>query len=688
METGSILILDDDAKVRKTLSDILKAKGYVCITAAMGKTALDRVKEERPVLALIDLRLEDMSGLEVMKGINECCPGTECIVLTGYASQASAIEAMNLGAYSYVQKPYDVEQLLVTIQRAIEKRRVEKALRESEEFSSNLLNNSPNPIIVINPDTSVRYVNPALEKVTGFSSLELIGRKAPYPWWTEDTFQETSKDLEKTILEGAQRLEESFQKKNGEIFWVEIISTPIKHNGELKYYLSNWVDVSERKRAEEKLRKANEELERTARDLKKTVAELKKANKKILEQQKSVVEEERLKVLLQMAGATAHELSQPLMALLGNIELMRMNKDHPEKLAQHMALAEETGQRISDIVNKIQTIRHDQTKPYLGELSIIDFDQKIHILSVEDSDNDFETINAILKDHNQINLSRAMSIEEAMEVLEGGQFDLIFLDHILSDGNGIDFLGRMKKKEVEIPVVVITGKGDEMIASQLIQAGAYEYLPKDRLSDKSIFRVIVTTLEKAHLKREIKKAQKKMAEMSTRDELTGLYNRRYFMEALGREVSRAKRYETDLVLCMMDLDHFKRINDTYGHQAGDMVLTEIGKMLKKCIRQSDLVCRYGGEEFAVIFPNVRPEEAHMVCERFKEMVAGHQFKYNSSQFQLTVSTGIAPFSEPKSTSLQKLVDLADQALYQAKDAGRNRVVEYSSSQSPKKKQKM
>jgi DNA-binding NtrC family response regulator len=117
----SILIVDDDPNLGKTLSDILRAKGYAPIGVATGKAALDKIQEEKPVVALIDLRLEDMSGLELMREIKECCPGTECIVLTGYASQNSAIEAVNLGAYSYVQKPYDMEQLLVTIRRAIEK---------------------------------------------------------------------------------------------------------------------------------------------------------------------------------------------------------------------------------------------------------------------------------------------------------------------------------------------------------------------------------------------------------------------------------------------------------------------------------------------------------------------------------------------------------------------------------------
>ena len=126
---ASILVVDDDPYIRESLSGILKARGYVPTESATGQAALDSIEKEKPAVAVIDLRLDDMPGLEVMRKIKKCSPDTECIVLTGQASQASAIEAVNLGAYSYVQKPYDVDQLLVTIRRAIEKREAEEALR-------------------------------------------------------------------------------------------------------------------------------------------------------------------------------------------------------------------------------------------------------------------------------------------------------------------------------------------------------------------------------------------------------------------------------------------------------------------------------------------------------------------------------------------------------------------------------
>ncbi|MEA3436509.1 MAG: diguanylate cyclase, partial [Thermodesulfobacteriota bacterium] len=420
--------------------------------------------------------------------------------------------------------------------------------------------------------------------------------------------------------------------------------------------------------------KKKKTLEITNAGLKKTVEELEKANLKIVKQQKTLIEEERIKVLLHMAGAKTHELNQPLMALLGGIELIEMDKKSPDKLAHHIALVKEAGDRISEVVKNIQTIRHDDTVEHLDKTSIVKIDQKITILSLEDSDDDFEILNAILSDHKQISIFRSSSIEDALQVLKQNHFDLILLDYLLSDGNGLDFLKRMEKEGLEIPSVVITGQGDEMIAKQVIQAGAYDYLPKNRIGEKSLLRVLTNTLEKARLKREIKNAQEKLAMMSIRDELTGLYNRRYFNEVVEKEVSRAMRYETDLVLCMIDLDYFKKINDTYGHLAGDMTLSEIAGILKKCVRQSDLCCRYGGEEFTVIMTNTDTKGAEKVSERFRKMVAHRLFQHNSSKFHCTVSVGIAAYKPELKQSSTELLEAADYALYKAKAQGRNRVV--------------
>lgn len=135
-----------------------------------------------------------------------------------------------------------------------ERKRVEEGLQESEKFNSSLLNSSPNPIHVVNPDTSIEYINPALEKLTGFSKEEIIGSKVPYPWWQKDKLRESNEAFEKVLAEGVvTKRERQFQKKSGEPFWVELTSTAVRDNDKVKYLLTNWVDITERKEAERKL---------------------------------------------------------------------------------------------------------------------------------------------------------------------------------------------------------------------------------------------------------------------------------------------------------------------------------------------------------------------------------------------------------------------------------------------------
>jgi len=383
-----ILVVDDDRQTRKTLQDILSLKGYSSVGCASGRESLDRAKEEEFTVAVIDLRLEDMSGIEVLKGVKSLSSlSPECILLTGYASQQTAIEAANLGAYGYLQKPYDTEQLLLTIRRATEKReaedrlrkseekyrglfeqsrdaiymspkegrfidgnqamldlfgytreemletdardiyaepadrerfcqeieqkgsvlnhevlfrkkdgtpmdclltatlrraedgsivgyqgiirditerkKAEEALRGSEQFSSSLMSNAPIPLLVANPDSSLRYVNPALTQLTGFSPSELLGKKAPYPWWTEETLEKSREDFEQALRQGLRRVEELFHKKNGERFWVEISATPSRQKGQFNYYVANWLDITERKEAQQRLEDAFIDLTET-----------------------------------------------------------------------------------------------------------------------------------------------------------------------------------------------------------------------------------------------------------------------------------------------------------------------------------------------------------------------------------------------------------------------------------------
>ncbi len=163
------------------------------------------------------------------------------------------------------------------------------------------------------------------------------------------------------------------------------------------------------------------------------------------------------------------------------------------------------------------------------------------------------------------------------------------------------------------------------------------------------------------------------------DPLTGVYNRRFMEQHLVEEVSKARRYEFDLAVLLLDLDYFKRINDEHGHQAGDQLLIEIGNLIGKQLRDSDILSRYGGEEFLVIAPNTGPPAASLLAERLRGHIQSHRFlqEFKGTQeieIRITVSIGVANFGGAI-TSEEALIHAADKHLYRAKEEGRNRVVD-------------
>jgi len=396
----------------------------------------------------------------------------------------------------------------------------------------------------------------------------------------------------------------------------------------------------------------------------------------ISEQDQAVIEGERLKILLQVAGATAHELNQPLVELMGYIDLFAFDRDDPVKMDSHLDKIKAAGHRIAKIVKKIQGIRPDQVEPAGSDVRIVSFDRPIDLLIIEDLDSDYDRIVAALADEERIRIVRARTFAEALNKLAETAFHLIILDYLLPSGNGLAFLTDLERMRIDIPVIFSTGHGDEMIAAQAIQLGAYDYLPKSHLDRPNLLRVIAHTLEKHRLRGEVNQAMEKMAEMSVRDDLTGLYNRRYMNESLEREFSRARRYDSDLSCLLIDMDFFKQINDAYGHIFGDAVLKQFAGLLREKVRESDLCFRYGGEEFLVLLPNTDIEGACNTGEKLRSATEACLFQDGESETHTTISIGCVSLQRHRPPDIRSMLAFADKALYRAKAEGRNRLIVY------------
>ena len=165
-----------------------------------------------------------------------------------------------------------------------------------------------------------------------------------------------------------------------------------------------------------------------------------------------------------------------------------------------------------------------------------------------------------------------------------------------------------------------------------------------------------------------------LRDLATQDGLTGIANRRHFLEICRKELERAQRYNTPVSLIIIDLDHFKKINDTYGHQAGDAVLQSAASVFRNALRHSDIIGRYGGEEFTVLLPQTIPEDARQLAERLRRDLEKHIVAYSNQSIHVTASFGVSGMQTLGiEDSVNSLIKKADQALYEAKRLGRNRV---------------
>lgn len=390
---AKILVVDDDPNLRKTLADILRIKGYETMVTGDGAAAVAAVEQGKFSLALIDLMLPDMPGLEVMVRIKAISPLTEVIILTGHASMNTAIEAIRQGAFCYLLKPYKMEELLWNIKQGVERSEAQEEILRLASFPRL----QPNPVIELDLNCAVSYLNPAAERC--FPELSAQGASHP-------------------LLQGF---------------------------GELIALMQNDEQASEN-------------------------------------------------VLERRVGDETYEL--------------------------HIS--------------------------YVREVNLV----HIYVLAITQRK----------RDNAEINL------------------------------------------------------------------------------------------------------------LATTDSLTGIANRREFMSVLMREIERAKRYGFPLSLAMYDLDHFKRVNDSFGHGVGDYVLQTVTGLMKESVRATDVVARWGGEEFMLLMPNSDMQAAQKVAEKLRLAIAEHHFDQVNT---LTVSLGVTGFdTQDDQNSLLKRVD---DALYLAKENGRNRV---------------
>ena len=312
---------------------------------------------------------------------------------------------------------------------------------------------------------------------------------------------------------------------------------------------------------------------------------------------------------------------------------------------------------------------------------------KYRILVVDDHPDNVELLRARLESRGY-EVEGANGGEEALQMLKANPPDLMLLDVMMPKVDGMEVVRRLKadKSLPFIPVIMQTALDSTENKVEGLDAGADDYItkpinfPELDARVKSLLRIKKLQEDLSNRERELAEMNKKLLRISQTDALTDIPNRRSLEEKLDEMWAHSQRLHEPLSVVMCDIDKFKSVNDTYGHQVGDIVLKDFANLLKDAVREIDRIGRYGGEEFLLLLPGTPLDSAVTFAERLREVAKEHKFSFEGGTLSRTMSCGVAAWPHPEIRDQDALLKAADDALYVAKESGRDKVVRYDSAE--------
>ncbi len=301
--------------------------------------------------------------------------------------------------------------------------------------------------------------------------------------------------------------------------------------------------------------------------------------------------------------------------------------------------------------------------------------QECLILVIDDVKLNFQLIQSILE-YPGYQTIFAQSGKEALELIGTIKPDLILLDLRMPEMDGLEVCEKIQEQPSlkEIPIIFVSASPEKQDLLEALDRGAVDYITKPFHPQELLARVKIH-LSLKYTRDQLAKALQELEKIATTDPLTGVANRRHFFLLVDKEFARAKRYQTTFSLLMLDIDRFKKINDSYGHPFGDQAIQKMTLTVINCLRNADIFARYGGEEFIICLPQTDISEAMIVAERIRVNISNILLETQNQIITITVSIGVTSYKQEDS-SIDEVLSRADKALYKAKETGRNRVFHY------------
>ena len=297
-----------------------------------------------------------------------------------------------------------------------------------------------------------------------------------------------------------------------------------------------------------------------------------------------------------------------------------------------------------------------------------------NILLVDSNITNIDILIKLLGD--KYDLFVSLNGKDALNIVQTNHIDLILLDIMMPHINGYEVCNTLKldDRTKDIPIIFITARNDEDSIEKAYDAGGIDYITKP-FKPKELLARVQTVITLQNLIHELKEQHEELKLLASTDPMTGLYNRRYFHKTSEPLIDLAKRDKTETSIILIDIDKFKNINDTYGHQVGDNIIISLGKQLENFTRKSDIICRFGGEEFIILLPKTSIDGAAIISEKIRENIQNNiVYLDDNKKLSFTISIGVSKVNNDKDEDIDIAIHRADKALYEAKNSGRNKVI--------------
>lgn len=521
----------------------------------------------------------------------------------------------------------EIEMRAAQLTEEVAKReRIEQTLTENNQTFRAFIHTTPLAVISLSSERKVQVWNAAAERMFGWKQEEVIGKLMPPSLEGSPEEMVHLRDFAKR--DSQIDMEVTRHRKDGSPIDLRLSIAPLRNaQGRINGTILVLADITERKRADTQILKLNRDLETYAREMKIANEQLKRES------------EERLE-----AEQVLRDVNRQLVASVDELQ---------ERTRQMQLLGE-----MSDALQACSLL--NDAYPIISHFLAQFFPANVGALYLHDSARKLVEIATIWGDVKEQYLETIFTSEDCW-ALRRGQ-----IHHVTAQQDGL----RCKHAQhtPSYACIPMSAQGETLGILHMRE------LSPDSILDDAGLQLAITVGDQLSLALANLRLRNELRQQAIRDPITKLFNRRYMEETLVREVSRAERNNQPLSIIMIDIDHFKEFNDSFGHEAGDLVLQSLAKFLSTRVRGSDVACRYGGEEFTLILPAATLELAHKRAEQIREGIQSIQVKSGGQTLgPITLSLGVAVFPNHGATG-EAILQLADAALYRAKQNGRNRVV--------------